>query len=225
MEVRLVPVNTRDGVDTRPLDGEKDLTTRVGAGDHVRGGQTAALTYLLPPGAEVEGSNMWAFWTNYLRTADDYIKGDPLEHFKFTTFEHQQGFNEADIKRECFKLGAGEEMLTIYRQFYNRYVTEYLADPTPRNLKSALDMLADYNKELEAQQKAATLIQQAYRASKMSDTGTLMAEDYHGPCVKCEEPRMGDFTQLCADCYWSEDAVIKKECRYRRQNAIPSGGY
>ena len=219
---RLVPVNTRDGVDTRPK-GEKDLTTRVGA-SHDRDEQTAAITYLLPPGAEVEGSNMAAFWTNYLRTAERYIKGDPLEQFKFTTFEHQQGFNEADIKRECFKLGAGEEMLTIYRQFYNRYVTEYLADPTPRNLKSALDMLAEYNKELADQTKAALLIQQAYRMSKVSDTGTLMAEDYHGPCVKCDEPRMGDFTELCADCYWSEDAVIKKECRYRRQNAIPAAG-
>ena len=209
---RLVPANTRDGVDTRT----QDLTTRVGA-SHDRDAQTAAITYLSPPGAEVEGSNMAAFWRNYMRTAEAYIKGDPLEHFKFTTFEYQQGFNEADIKRECFKLGAGEEMLTIYRQFYNRYVTEYLADPTPRNLKSALNMLAEYNKELEAQTKAAALIQQAYRAAKM-------AEDYHGPCVKCDEPRMGDFTELCADCYWSEDALLKKECRYRRQNAIPAAG-
>jgi len=222
-----VPVNTRDGVDTRPLDGEKDLTTRVGA-CHDRDEQTAAITYLLPPGAEVEGSNMGAFWRNYMRTADAYIKGDPLEQFKFTTFEHQQGFNEADIKRECFKLGAGEEMLTIYRQFYNRYVTEYLADPTPRNLKYALDMLAEYNKELDAQTKAALLIQRAYRMSKVSDTGTLIAEECeeYGTCIRCfGAPRMGHFSLICADCHWSEDAVIKKECRNRRQNAIPSGGY
>lgn len=38
VDARPVTVNTRDGVDTR----NQDLTTRLGAGDQVRGGQTAA---------------------------------------------------------------------------------------------------------------------------------------------------------------------------------------
>ena len=205
----------------------------------MRDAQTAAITYLIPPGAEVEGSAINAYWTNYLRTAENYVQGDPFEHFKFTSFKYQQGFNEADIKRECYKLGAGEEMLTVYRQFYNSYVTEYREDPTPSNLKYALNMLAEYNKELSDQTKAAKLIQQAYRAFKapkvqISETGTLIAEDdreeEYGKCVKCDEPRMGDWVELCAYCYWDEDAEIKRKRRAardaffgvaKRQNAIP----
>ena len=238
---RLAPVTARDGVDTRNKDnsvmpaGGSGETACLEVRSQDRDAQTAAITYLIPPGAEVEGSAMNAYWTNYLRTAENYVKGDPLEHFKFTSFKYQQGFNEADIKRECYKLGAGEEMLTIYRQFYNSYVTEYREDPNPRNLKYALDMLAEYNKELADQTKAAKLIQQAYRAFKApkvqaSETGTLIAEDDrededYGKCVKCDERRMGDWVDLCAYCYWDEDAEIKRKRRARRQNAIPSGGY
>lgn len=204
MEVRLAPANARDGVDTR----KKDLTTCLEVRSQDRDVQTAAITYLVPPGAEVEGSNMNSHWKNYLRTAEHYIKGDPLEHFKFTSFKHQQGFNEADIKRECLKLGGGEEMLNLYRQFYNSYVTEYKAEPNPFTLKSALRFLADYNKELAEQNKAATVIQRAFLDFKYP------IEDF-GKCVKCEESRMGDFTELCADCYWSEDANIKHERRHK----------
>lgn len=68
MEVRLAPVTARDGVDTRKKDnsvmpaGGSGKTTRLGAGDHVRDAQTAAIAYLVPPGAEVEGSAMNAFF-------------------------------------------------------------------------------------------------------------------------------------------------------------------
>jgi hypothetical protein len=251
MEVRLAPVTARDGADTRNKDNSGKAAagtgevTRLGGGDQKRDAQTAAITYLLPPGAEVEGSPMNAYWTNYMRTAEAYIAGDPMDFFKFTSFKYQQGFNEADIKRECYKLGAGEEMLTIYRQFYNAYVTEYLAEPTPLGLKHALEFLADYNKEMAEQTNAAKLIQQAYKAfkapkPKVSETGTLIAEDDreeefvedYGKCVKCDEPRMGEFEELCADCYWTEDARIKRGRRQardamfalaKRQNAIPSG--
>ena len=164
MESRVAPAIARDGVDTRPLDGEKDLTTRVGA-SHDRDEQTAA-TYLPPPGAEVPRSNMSAFWTNYLRTADNQAKGDPLGHFIFTTFNDQQCRNEEDIERECRKLGAGEEMLNIYRMRYNRMVTEYLRDPSALNLTYVRKYLADYNRELHAQQKAALLIQWAFKTRK-----------------------------------------------------------
>lgn len=212
-DARLAPVTARDGVDTRNKDNSGKAaagtgeTTRLGASQD-RDAQTAAITYLLPPGAEVEGSAMNAYWTNYLRTAENYVKGDPLEFFKFTSFKYQQGFNEADIKRECYKLGAGEEMLTIYRQFYNAYVTDYRAEPTAHNLKYAVNMLAEYNKELSDQTKAAKLIQQAYKAfkapkPKVSETGTFIAEDDRDEADFVDDSPVG----------------------YMRQNAIPSGGY
>ena len=197
---RLVPANTRDGVDTRP-EGEKDLTTCVEVRSHNGDAQTAAISYLLPPGAEVPNSAMYAYWGNYLRTADAYIKGDPNGFFVFTTFAHQQGLNEADIQRECSKLGAGEEMLHVYRQYYNAAVTDYLSDPSEFNLGYVRKYLDKYNAEVAAQTNAACLIQRAYRATR---------------CVKCGERRMGDCTELCVDCYWTEDANIKRECRERR---------
>lgn len=204
MEVRLAPANARDGVDTRP-EGEKDLTACLEVRSQDRDAQTAAIRYLLPPGAEVPRSNMSAFWTNYLRTAENYVKGDPLGHFIFTSYRDQQGQNEGDIERECRKLGAGEEMLHVYRQCYNAAVTEYLSEPSEFNLGYVRKYLGEYNAELAAQTKAAVVIQRAFRA-------TLPAK-----CAKCDERRMGDFTELCADCYWTEDANIKRECRERRR--------
>jgi hypothetical protein len=109
---------------------------------------------------------MSAFWTNYLRTAEHQVNGDPLGHFIFTTFNDQQCRNEDDIERECRKLGAGEEMLNIYRMRYNRMVTEYLCDPSALNLSYVRKYLADYNGELRAQQKAALRIQQAFKTCK-----------------------------------------------------------
>jgi hypothetical protein len=245
VEARLAPVTARDGADTRNKDNSGKAAagtgevTLLGGGDQTRVGQTAAITYLLPPGADVANTAMNAYWTNYLRTADAYVQGDPLEFFKFTSFKHQQGFNEADIKRECYKLGGGEEMLTIYRQFYNAYVTEYLAEPTPLRLKHALEFLADYNKELAEQNNAAKLIQQAYKSFKapkhrISETGTFIAEDDrqedefvedHPKCsCGCGEVSMFEDGGMCADCYWTEDSRIKTARRRAfRQNAIPSG--
>lgn len=216
MEVRLVSVNTRDGVDTR----NQDLTACLEVRSQDRDEQTAALTYLMPPGADVPGSILSAYWSNYLRTAEAYIKGDPLDFFKFSSFEDQQQLNENDIARECRHLGTGEEMLNVFRQFYNREVTDYLSkvnDPSTSErsiqltLEFAKNQLDLYNTELAEQNKAAALIQKAYRASKMDK------------CTKCDEKRMGDFTELCVDCYWEEDAAIKKVCRFTRQNAITVG--
>ncbi len=176
MESRVAPAIARDGVDTRPLDGEKDLTTRVGARSHDRDEQTAAMTFLLPPGAKVAGSAMEAYWANYLRTAENQIKGDPLGHFIFTTFNEQQCRNEDDIERECRKLGAGEEMLNVYRMHYNRAVTEYLSEPTAFNLMYARKHLAAYKKELTDQQKAATRIQRALKSRIAAHIDTQSTE-------------------------------------------------
>lgn len=260
-EVRLAPVTARDGVDTRNKDnsgkaaaGTEETTRQVG-GDLARGGQTAALGYLLPLGAEVEGSAMNAYWGNYLSTAERYINGDE-DAFRWTSYSHQQGINERDIERESRRFGAGEEMLNVYRQFYNAEVVVYLRNlrnpdlyyegSEQRALAYALEKLEDYNREFDAQTRAAALIQQAYRSFKLpkvrvSETGTLIAEEDRveeefvedfGPCSRCDERRMGDWVDLCADCYWTEDAAWKRKARAardaffglaKRQNAIPSG--
>ena len=53
-------------------------------------------------------------------------------------------------------------------------------------------------------------------------TGTFIAEEDFGTCIRCQaEPRIGEYTELCADCYWIEDAELKHERRLLRQNALP----
>jgi hypothetical protein len=241
---RLASVTARDGVDTRNKDnwGSAEAvnqeTTLLGGGDQTQVGQTAALEYLAPPGAEKECSAMNAYWSNYLSTADRYVKDNDSASFMWTSYDHQQAYNEREIERECRKCGGGAEMLNVFRQFYNAQVVLYKREPTEATLKYALGLLADFNKELEAQTNAAGLILQAYRAfkaPKISETGTYIAEEEDfGKCSKCDERRMGDWVDLCADCYWEEDAAIKRERRAardarlglaKRQNAIPSGGY
>ena len=59
--------------------------------------------------------------------------------------------------------------------------------------------------------------QHTAQTDKMADT--LIADEYYGQCTTCnEEPRIGEYTELCADCYWSEDSYLKR----MRRNAIPS---
>jgi hypothetical protein len=223
---RLAPVTARDGVDTRTKDNSgkaaagTEETTRLGAGDQIRGGQTAALIeYLLPCGAEVEGSRMNAYWSNYLSTAERYIKGGD-DSFLWTSYEHQQGCNERDIERESRKLGAGEEILNIHRQFYNGEVVTYkreMNDPnTPESCReltreALARLLAAFKDELASQNKAATIIQRAFKAPEK--------------CVSCDETRMGGYADVCAECYWEEDAAIKRERRSKasllmRESAI-----
>jgi hypothetical protein len=221
----LAPTTARDGVDTRP-QGEKDNwesaaavnreTTRLGGGDQKVGGQTAALTFLLPPGADVAGTRMSAFWSNYLSTADRYIRGDG-ESFMFVSYGDQQACNERDIENECAKLGAGEETMNVFRQFYNAELVRYMKKPDTATYTYALELLTQYDDEWAIQTAAALKIQRAYKASKprISETGTLIAED---TCSKCDEPTMGEWTNLCVDCYWDEDAAIKRARRAQRQN-------
>ena len=173
MGSRLASVTARDGVDTRKQDNSgkaaagTEETTSVGVA-YVTVGQQAAVVveYMLPPGVDVKGSRMSSFWSNYTATADRYIRGD-INAFKFTTFTHQQGFNERDIERECRTCGAGEEMLNVFRQFYNAQVTEYKRDPSELALSYVLELLADYNQELNDQVNAAALIKNAYQIFKV----------------------------------------------------------
>jgi hypothetical protein len=163
---------------------------------------------------------MNAFWSNYLFTAERYIRGD-TESFAFVSYENQQAYNEREIEQECAKLGTGEETLNVLRQFYNAQVVLYKREPTPETFDFAMSLLAQFNDELAQQNKAAATIQHTFKARNISDTGTYIAEDEcYGVCAHCSEPRMGCYVNLCADCYWDDDAAYKRNRRLVRQNAM-----
>jgi hypothetical protein len=157
------------------------------------------LTYLVPPGAEVEGSAMNAYWTNYIRLADAYVNG--YDFFQWVSFEKQQERNEIDIQYECNILGPNTEaILNVHRQFYNQAVTELRKDDDEYSRKFAMELLNNYNDELKNQQSAAKKIQDWFR------------KQIH--CTDCGlECRMARFTPLCAACYWEEDAHMKRQRR------------
>ncbi len=172
---------------------KQDMTTSVGV--------THVLEYLLPPGADVIGSRMNSIWRNYMSHAEAYIKGDPLKFFIFTSFQYQQGFNEKAIQSEC---SADDKMRNVYRQLYNAEVTDYKRSPSETTFKCAMEFLADFNGDEDD-----------------DGTGTLIAEeDEEEECSNCSEHRMSDWTNLCADCYWEEDAAIKHASRANRAHAM-----
>lgn len=253
---QLASATARDGVDTRNKDNSTATevalgeTTCLGAGDQIRGGQTAALyDYMIPPIHAVDRFDTWA---RYKRNADLYAE---LKS-EYGYYSDIKVGEDVYIAKCCAAISPSEMFLNIHREFYNDAVTDlrrtiakaeqnmekYRDDENCQyelqNIKRANELcayyLSQYNNELEKQNNAAKLIQQAYRAFKapkvqISETGTLIAEDDHeedyGKCVKCDEPRMGDWVELCAYCYWDEDAEIKHQHRAARQNAIPPGGY
>jgi len=223
---RLAPVTARDGVDTRKKDNcgtaaavKQETTSLVGLG---QGGQSAA-SYLAPPGAEKEGSAMNAYWSNYLSVADSYVKGES-DSFMWVGFDTQQSHNEIEIQRACDRMGPNTHgFLNVYRQFHNAAITEFRKTLQSTDLVDALENLEEFNNELRTQVAAANVIKSWFRASKTSDTGTYIADD------ECEYCPCGFGAHvlaegMCADCYWEDDARIKKSRRARRQNAIPSGG-
>ena len=160
---------------------------------------------------------MNAYWSNYLFTAERYIRRD-VESFRFVPYDRQQEQNENAIAEECRKLGVGAELLNVSRQFYNTQVVDYKREPTQSTYDFAMSLLADYNAELSEQDQAASRIQQMFKSHVVSETGTYIAEEEcYGVCVNCFEPRMGVYVNLCADCYWDADASEK---RLVRQNAL-----
>jgi len=170
----------------------------------------ATLNYLVPPGADVPGTRMNAYWTNYLFTAERYIRRD-TESFMFVPYERQQEQNENAIAEECRKLGVGAELLNVSRQFYNAQVVEYKREPTQLTYDFAMQLLDQYSTELADQDNAATRIQQMFKSRLISDTGTYIAEEEcYGVCAHCGEPRIGHFVALCADCYWNTDSALKR---------------
>lgn len=158
--------------------------------------------YLIPTGADVECSPMHSYWTNYKRLADLYVAGND-DTFMFVPYDTQQSYNEQDIQNECNRIGENEGIRNMYRQYYNKYITKFRKTQNQADLETAMEYLADFKKQ-------------------DLDTGTLVADDDYGKCTTChEEPRIGEYTGLCADCYWSEDSYLKK----MRRNAIPSSGF
>ena len=151
--------------------------------------------YLIPTGADVEGSPMHAHWTNYKRLADLYVAGND-DAFMFVPYKKQQSYNEDAIQLECDRLGEG--MKNLYRQYYNQAITVFRKTQDSSYLDDAERYMEDFKNE---------------------GSGTVVADDYYGECTKCGmEPRIGEYTELCADCYWSEDAYLKS----MKRNAIPS---
>ena len=193
-------------------------TTRLGAENQIRDEQTAAMEmYLAPPGAEVEGSLMNAYWKNYLNLADHYVNGRD-EMFMYVSFERQQSYNEADISRECNRVAPNTEgILNLYRQYYNQAITEYREDKNSNTLECALGYLEEFRGEQREQEKATKALQAWFRGTRISETGTYIADVEE--CERCDKEATIDL--LCADCYWTEDARIK---RIRRGGAIPSTG-
>ena len=192
-------------------------TTRLGAENQIRDEQTAAMEmYLAPPGAEVEGSLMNAYWKNYLNLADHYVNGRD-EMFMYVSFERQQSYNEADISRECNRVAPNTEgILNLYRQYYNQAITEYREDKDSNPLECALGYLEEFKAEQREQEKATKALQTWFRGTRISETGTLIADVEE--CEHCDEE--ATIGLLCADCYWTEDARIK---RIRRGGAIGKG--
>lgn len=188
VEARLVTANTREGVDTRP-EGEKDLTVACNEKQE-RDGQTAAL-YSMPPGAEVVGSPMHAYWSNYRRLADAYVNGEDC--FMWVSYETQQSSNEKDMER---LINRTDEFLHMYRMFYNNAMTEFRKSLDSNDLETALEYLSDFKKEELELQNAAKTIQQWYRILT--------------PRCRCGLRSMFPTGGLCADCYWTEDAHIKR---------------
>lgn len=160
--------NTRDGVDTR----NKDLTIRLGRGDQERVGQTAAL-YLVPPGAEIKGSPMNAYWTNYVRLADSYVNKTD-DFFIFVSYEMQQSYNEKLIQCECDVISEDDGVLNMYRQNYNSAITKYRRYLSSSDLEDAMEYLAEFNE---------------YQKEIL--------------CACCHIERRIGFVELCPDCYYS----------------------
>lgn len=141
--------------------------------------------YLIPTGADVEGSPMHSYWTNYKRLADLYVAGND-DAFMFVPYDTQQSYNEQDIQNECNRIGEDEGIRNMYRQYYNKYITKFRKTQNQADLDTALEYLEDFKKQ----------------------------DDDYGNCTKCdEEPRIGEYTELCADCYWSEDSYLKSMIR------------
>lgn len=193
MEPRLAFVTARDGVDTR----KKELTVACNEKQE-RDGQTAAL-YMAPPGAEVVGSPMHAYWSNYRRLADAYVNGEE-DRFMWVSYETQQAYNEAAIERD---IPTTEGILHLYRMWYNRYITEFRRTLDSNDLEDALEYLACFNKE-KAEQESAVLVLQRWARSLV-------------PRCRCGARSMFPSGGLCVDCHWTEDGHIKK---MRQMNAL-----
>ena len=160
------------------------------------------MDYIVPPGADVEGTAMNAHWTNYMRLADAYV--NDYDFFKWVPFDKQREQYELDIQCECNILGPNTEgILNVHRQFYNQAITELRKGGDDYSREFAKEMLQNYNDELKDQNCAAKKIQTWFRKRIT--------------CTDCGHyNRMASFTPLCAACYWEEDARIKKERRLQR---------
>lgn len=94
--------------------------------------------YLIPTGADVEGSPMHSYWTNYKRLADLYVAGND-DTFMFVPYDTQQSYNEQDIQNECNRIGENEGIRNMYRQYYNKYITKFRKTHNQSDLENAME--------------------------------------------------------------------------------------
>lgn len=219
---QLASVTARNGADMRNQENSEVTAVtdgeaiRLGMGDQVRVGQTAALyDYMIPPIQSVDRFDTWA---RYKRNADLYanLKSEYAYYSDIKVGE------DAYIAECCAAISPSEVFLNIHREFYNGAVTnlrrtiakakqnmeKYMDNENCqyelRNIKRANELCAhylnQYNKELELQNKAAKLIQHLFKMKmaipndvRISDTGTWIAddeedeEDQEDTCQGCRE--------------------------------------
>lgn len=224
VEARLASVTARDGVDTRKKENcgtaaaVNQETTRLGAGDQIRGGQLAA-SYRVPPGADIVGSQMYEAWENYLRIADAYVYDqvdyDGVPCFRFMPYWKAEDSHAEGVQNAC--RGRDYE-LNLYRRYYNLAVTEFRKTQDSRDLETMLDRLVVLDEETEKiEEEIRTLPQRQANAIQVLQR---WVRSLVVPRCPCGDKSMFDDDccgGLCVDCYWTEDGKFKT---LRRQNAI-----
>jgi hypothetical protein len=102
--------------------------------------------YLLPPGAEIVGSEMNGIWQNYMTVAEAYISAP--DSFLFVSYTDEQSYNEREIERIT---PAADELLNLHREYYNRSITEYRKTGDLDALETAMRHRAEFRDEERTQ--------------------------------------------------------------------------
>ena len=204
---QLASVTARDGVDTRNKENSA-VPCEVRGGDNLSvekitglGGQTAALVfdgwlyslnlpdYIVPPGAEVRGSEAWCAWENWKERMDpkprnlDYMRGG------FSGYDDTED-HKAVLRALAERVGPNSDLFVqLYREFYNDAVArlkseieknrcivktcetedemkremEYSRTAILRHIGFCQDALDDYNVEILLQKFAARKLARWYK--------------------------------------------------------------
>ena len=167
------------------------------------GGQTAAFEdwlvelslpeYLVPPGAEIRGSEAWCAWSNWLERVKCRA---PTDYGGWAGYDDTED-HKAVLRALAESMGPNSELFThLYREFYNDAVAELKAEVERarrcvdaegqefykgsilRILARCQRRLEDYHVERLQQRRAARKLVRWFRAfPQISETGTYIAYD------------------------------------------------